>query len=306
MPLVSVILPVYNRARSVWRAAESVLAQTYPHVELIVVDDGSDDDLARALAPLRDRVTLLARPHAGAYAARNAGIAAARGPLLAFIDSDDVWRPDRLARQMPLVERLDVALVFGDAVHVAGPTDAPHPTGLTCFRVTPPARGRVAAHFIRGNFVPTTTVLVRRAALEADGGFSEDEPVSADYLAWYRIARRHELDYVDGPVADYTVHADGISADLEQSLGARIRLFSGELARTDDPDERDVLRHLLFNLALHLAVATARGRAPHGAATAWRTASAVGGVHAAPWTAAFLGRQLRQRGRRLLSRGEPV
>ena len=119
MPLVSVILPVYNRAASVARAIDSVLAQTYEPLELIVVDDGSTDrtrDVVRQFAP---GVTLVEQEHAGAYAARNRGIAHARGELIAFIDSDDAWLPEKLARQVPLMSRDEVGLVFGDTVHNA-------------------------------------------------------------------------------------------------------------------------------------------------------------------------------------------
>src|SRR5207302_10023568 len=101
-------------------------------------------------------------------------------------------------------------------------------------------------HFAWYNFVPTVTVLVRRRCLEEAGGFSEACALSADYLAWFRIALRHELDYVERPVAEYTVHADGISYDVGRSLRARIQLFSAELAATTDAPTRALLRRLLF------------------------------------------------------------
>jgi hypothetical protein len=147
-------------------------------------------------------------------------------------------------------------------------------------------------------------VLVRRSCLEEAGGFSEASELSADYLAWFRIALRHELDYVDRAVAEYTVHADGISFDLGRSLAARIDLFSAELAHTTDPATRAVLRRLLFNLSLHLPFAVLRGRArnvPHPLRLAWGTATMVASLEAAPWTAAFAVDQLYVRTRRLFS-----
>ncbi|HWW76847.1 MAG TPA: hypothetical protein VNZ44_15720, partial [Pyrinomonadaceae bacterium] len=153
-------------------------------------------------------------------------------------------------------------------------------------------------------FVPTCTVLVRRSCLEEAGGFSEASEVSADYLAWFRVALRHELDYVGRPVAEYTVHAGGISYALGKSLAARIALFRAELGQTADPSARGVLRRLLFNLSLHLALAALRSRArgvSRPLRLAWRTASSVAGFEAAPWAAAFAAEQLRVRTRRLLS-----
>jgi glycosyltransferase involved in cell wall biosynthesis len=251
--LVSVILPVYNREHSLPRAIESVLRQTYRDLELIVIDDGSTDGTRAAAERYAPRVRVLDQPHRGPYAARNLGLQHARGELVAFIDSDDAWLPDKLALQVPLMRRPEVGLVFGDVVHLPA-------RKKTSFQVAPPRRGRVAARFAWCNFVPTITVLARKRCLEEAGGFAE-VPLAADYLMWFRIALRHELDYVGRPVAEYTVHAEGISFDLGRSLLARIRLFSAELARTRDRTTRAIIRALLLNLSLRLGLAVVRGRA---------------------------------------------
>jgi glycosyltransferase involved in cell wall biosynthesis len=303
-PLVSVILAVHNREASVGRAIKSVLAQTYSPFELIVVDDGSTDGTRGVAEGFGAPVRLVTQAHAGAYAARNTGLRHARGELVAFIDSDDAWLPDKLAAQVPLMRRPEVGLVFGDAVHVTAPRENAPRTGRTSFVVSPPRRGRVAERFAWCNFVPTCTVLARRRCLEEVGGFSEASEVSADYLAWFRIALRHELDYVDQVVAEYTVHAEGISFALGRSLAARIVLFSAELAQTADPAARALLRRLLFNLSLHLALAALRGRAREVSdplRLAWCTASGTAGFEAVPWFAAFAAEQLRVRTRRLFS-----
>src|SRR4051794_32804277 len=215
MPGVSVILPVYNREQSVARAIRSVLTQTWTPLELIVVDDGSTDHTRDVLDSFRSQITVIEQPHAGAYAARNRGLRQARGELIAFIDSDDAWLPDRLASQMPLMERPEVGLVFGDVVHVR-PGDPRR--RITSFQVAPPRRGRVAAHFAWCNFVPTVAVLVRRRCLDEAGGFAEDVSLSCDYLMWFRIALRHKLDFVDGVVAEYSLSADSMSRDLGRSI----------------------------------------------------------------------------------------
>jgi glycosyltransferase involved in cell wall biosynthesis len=307
-PLVSAILPVHNRGPWIARAIESVLAQSYPAVELIVIDDGSTDDTAHILDRYGDRIVRVRGEWHNAYAARNAGIARARGGLIAFIDSDDRWWPDRLAQQIPRLDRRAVGLVYGDTVHVAGTPVALVPTGRTSFATTPPERGRVRDAFAWGNFVPTTTVLVRRQALADAGGFDARSPLGSDYAAWVAIARDHELDYCDAPVADYTVHGDGISFDLGRSLEARIAVFSRAAAGARVEAERRLLARLLFNLALHLAGACARRRTssvPHAASLAWRTAWRNAGVTALPWTVAFayhhsltraVGRPFRHRG----------
>ena len=253
MSLVSVILPVYNREALIGRAIESVLAQSYRPLELIVVDDGSTDGTRAVLERYKDDIVLLEQPRGGAYVARNLALRHARGELVAFIDSDDVWLPHRLASQVPLLRKPNIGLVFGDALHVPG-------RRRTCFQVSAPRRGRAAARFAWCNFVPTITVLARKSCIEEAGGFSEESTLACDYLLWFRIALRHELDFVDGIVADYTVNPEGISYNLSRSLAARIRLFSAELRRTTNRETRRVLRLLLLNLRLRFVLAVARGR----------------------------------------------
>jgi glycosyltransferase involved in cell wall biosynthesis len=248
-----VILPVYNRERWVARAIDSVLAQTYRNFELIVVDDGSTDGTRDVLERYGEHITLITQEHRGVYVARNLALQRARGELVAFIDSDDAWLPHRLASQVPLMQNPAVGLVFGDALHVPG-------RRRTCFQVSPPRRGRAAARFAWCNFVPTITVLARKSCIEEAGGFSEESTLACDYLLWFRIALRHELDYVESLVAEYTVHAEGISYNLGRSLGARIRLFSSELRRTTNRETRGVLKLLLWNLRLRLVLAVLRGR----------------------------------------------
>src|ERR1051326_7858600 len=104
-PSVSVVLPVYNREHSISRAVRSVLDQTYRDVELIVVDDGSTDGTREVVRQFAPHLTLIEHEHAGASAARNRGIAHARGELIAFIDSDDAWLSEKLALQVPLMTR---------------------------------------------------------------------------------------------------------------------------------------------------------------------------------------------------------
>jgi glycosyltransferase involved in cell wall biosynthesis len=299
MPDVSVILPVYNREHSVARAIRSVLAQTLRPLELIVVDDGSTDGTRDVLDSFGSRITVIRQPHAGAYVARNRGLRQSRGELIAFIDSDDAWLPDRLASQIPLMERPEVGLVFGDVVHVRPGSDRRR---VTSFQVAPPRRGHVAAQFAWCNFVPTSAVLVRRRCIEEAGGFAEDVSLSCDYLMWFRIALRHELDFIDRVVAEYTLSPDSISADLGRSIEARIQLFSAELARTSAPAARRILKRLLFNLSCSLALAAVRKRArsvvrPLRRARATAVSAAL--VQIGPWTAGFAMNQLRIRARRL-------
>lgn len=306
--LVSVILPVRNRERWVARAIASVLAQTYRPLELIVVDDGSTDNTLRVVREFESQASIVSQAQAGAYAARNTGLRRATGELVAFIDSDDAWLPQRLGIQVPLMARPEVGLVFGDTLHVSGAPGQLAKTGGTSFRVSPPRRGRVAGHFVWGNFVPTVTVLVRRRCFDELGVFPEVAR-SADYLKWFQVALHYEMDYVSAPVAEYTIHRGGISWNVGESLRARIQLFAEELRRTTDPSARDLIRHVLFNLSLHLGIAAVRGRAGRvsdALRITRQTAASVAGPEARPWMAAFVYHQLRTRTRRYFRGASPA
>jgi glycosyltransferase involved in cell wall biosynthesis len=298
-PLVSVVLPAWNRADWVARAIRSVLGQTHRSVELIVVDDGSTDDTGRVAQSFGHAVTLLGQSHRGPYAARNLGVRHASGELIAFIDSDDAWYPDRLARQLALLGDPTVGLVFGDADRVDYRGGTPRRHARTAFQVTPPRRGWVTDHFAYGNFIPTSSVLVRRGCLEEAGEFCDSAQLSADYVMWFRISLRYRLEYVDGPVFEYAMHAGGISRDLLAALRSRIELFRAMLAQAPDRRARDALLHILFNLQLHLAFARLRRDRVVGALADGVRAFRIGSPGASVrWTAGFVGNQVRVRSRR--------
>ncbi|MFZ2008101.1 MAG: glycosyltransferase family 2 protein [Stellaceae bacterium] len=171
-PLVSVVIPVYNRAHLIGRAIASVLAQGYQHFEIIVVDDASDDELAAALAQTADpRLRNIAHPrNRGAAAARNTGIAAARGEFVAFLDSDDIWYPQKLAFQ--------VAAMRDQPPEVAG-----HVCAYDCIKAGYKPR-RIAPNWLDQAFSravlfgctcgPGTTLLCRRAAFADVGPLDEE------------------------------------------------------------------------------------------------------------------------------------
>jgi glycosyltransferase involved in cell wall biosynthesis len=258
-PLISVILPVYNRSAWIARAIDSVLSQTYQRIELLVIDDGSTDATRRVLESYGSRITVLSQSHEGAEAARNLGLQCARGEFVAFIDSDDCWYSNRLSSQLPLFNRAEVGLVFGNAALVDYRLTPPQRLKRTFFDNVRPSRGRVMEAFTRGCFVPCSSVLARRQCFVESGGFRVGR-ASADYLKWLEIAANFEFDYIREPIFEYAIHSGGLSNNLIESLEDRSAAFSEMLAQNSNPAMARVVRRILFNLSWHLRIARLRQR----------------------------------------------
>jgi len=207
---VSVIIPTYNRASAVCEAIGSVLDQTYGDLEVLVVDDGSTDGTAGIVAETfgpDPRVKVLSRPNGGPAAARNHGIRQARGELIAFLDSDDLWEPDKLELQVAQLDaEPDVALSFTDRIS----QDAPG--GRTRFRETGFDGRTGIASLVAGNIpISTPCVVVRRAVLESVGLFDETFTCAEDWDLWLRVLSRHRVAAIDRPLTLIRRRDDSIS-----------------------------------------------------------------------------------------------
>jgi glycosyltransferase involved in cell wall biosynthesis len=208
LPLVSVIIPTYNRAALVQEAVASVLAQTCRDFELLVVDDGSTDGTAAALTPLAGQINLLRHPsRRGVSAARNTGIAAARGVWLALLDSDDLWLPEKLARQLAyLAAHPELELCQTEETWVR--------RGV---RVNPPlthrkAGGRIFFQSLERCLVSPSAVILHRRLLKKHGAFDEDLPAAEDYDLWLRLSWRYTVGLLPEPlIIKRGGHADQLS-----------------------------------------------------------------------------------------------
>jgi glycosyltransferase involved in cell wall biosynthesis len=201
-PQVSVIVPAFNSDATIQRALDSIAAQTFTDYEIIVVDDASTDRTVEAVMHCGgDRVTLLRHPHnRGAAAARNTGVAAARGRRVAFLDSDDAWKPGKLARQMMVLDKEspDIpACVSGYDLHKDGRTVA----------INLPILPR---HFRREilfgcTIGPGSTLVVERRIFDEIGGFDESFRRLEDWDWLLRFSERYEMAFVPEPLTDVYV-----------------------------------------------------------------------------------------------------
>jgi glycosyltransferase involved in cell wall biosynthesis len=229
--LVSVIVPAFNAASFIKSALESVLAQTYSQVEVIVVDDGSTDATPSIVRELGDRVRYVHQPNAGPAAARNTGIRNSTGELLAFLDADDVWRLDKLEKQVALISRNpDLGLVYSSLEEIDS-------HGVSRGYLKAKLRGMVLSEVLlgKGGAGMGSTGLIPRSVAERVGNFDERLPPCEDTDLLWRIAARYPIDYVDEPLAKYRIHSSNAHANLPRMRKAWTLLYAKALA---DPSVR--------------------------------------------------------------------
>ena len=238
----SVVIPCYNSLDFLPATVDSVLAQTFGDFELVLVDDGGTDDLAGWAATVDDpRVRVVRQDNAGVSAARNLGIDSARGELVVFLDSDDLWVPDALERLVACFDREpSLGLAYGgwDVIDAAG-----RPNGRVYVSTW---EGDVWEQFVIRNPVPASAVAVPRAVLVDLGGFEVNRdrfPIDVeDWELWVRIAAGHRVAVVSDVLVHHRLHDRNSSSDVA-SLEAAYRHFLDTVFEGVD-DDRLALRSL--------------------------------------------------------------
>ena len=235
-PIVSIVIPTYNRATYVTRAIESVLAQTYPNLELLVVDDGSMDDTETMIyryAAQDARIRFFRQANAGVSAARNRAVAESKGCYVAFLDDDDRWLPDKLVIQVAFMEahpRVVLSYTRSQLRHADGQGsgqfgESPWPP----LNDSPETFEDLLRPFV--NITPSR-VMVRAAVVRELGGFNTSYRVNEDYELWLRVAQRGRLAALDGALT--VTEKDG-------------RSTLSQCAITNARSGVEVLRHLALS-----------------------------------------------------------
>ena len=227
VPAVSVVLATYNQARWLAGAIETVRAQTFPDWELLVADDGSTDETGAVVArhAADTRIRHLPGPHAERCVARNRALAVARGDLVAFLDTDDRWHPEKLARQVAALEGTPVAGFCYTVARFVDAEDQPLP-----IRKPPVAlAGNLFSALLHGNFVILASVVARRKLVMDVGGFDETLAVCGceDWDLWIRLARERPVAVVDDELTRYR-HPGSTSAEqlLQSGLAVLERRYA--------------------------------------------------------------------------------
>jgi glycosyltransferase involved in cell wall biosynthesis len=301
--LVSVVIPSYNRAHIVRESIDSVLAQSYGNVEALVIDDGSVDNTREVVGTYTDpRVRYFYKPNGGLSSARNFGLSVAKGEYIAFLDSDDAWRPWKIAAQVEIFRRhATVGLIWSDmSSFTDGGTilDERHLRTYysvynlvnleeTCTRpgalaeLTPDAPadladcpyyvGDIFSHMFIGNLVHPPTAIVRRERLRKSGPFEPEVTGlgAEDYHFYFRISELGPVAFLDAPSTLYRVHASQMSTcnALHEARG-NLNVLRHWMARHPPNLDKSVIRHRLATSygwlgAEELRAGNPRAAAPH-------------------------------------------
>jgi len=223
---VDVVIPTYNGGRYIKEAIDSVLKQTLPANQIIVVDDASTEDINSKLKIYGDRIKIVRHQNnCGPAAARNTGIKAGCAPLIAFLDDDDVWAPDKLERQLPEFQMKEKpGLCYSSLIDC----DANLSPQMS-FRRQKKRSNEYVFHelYIEGFTIPTSTVVVLREAIERCGMFNESMTKSQDFECWLRMAMLYTVSCVPEPLCYRRHHTDTISAStpVSERLNYMLKAF---------------------------------------------------------------------------------
>jgi glycosyltransferase involved in cell wall biosynthesis len=235
LPAVSVVIATRNYGRYLAGAVRSVLEQSWTDLEVVVIDDGSTDDTPKIVEQfLSDpRVRHCRTDGLGQSRAKNLGIQLSRAPLIAFLDGDDEWLPNKLERQLPLFRDSQVGVVYSRRTLM---DDSGHDLA------TPQAammRGQMYDELLRRNPVCFSAVVVRRTIFESVGMFDAHLQLAIDYDLWLRVARHFFFDYVDEPLVRYRTGHANLSSRIVERLMTVLAILRRSLVRRRNQEVAD-------------------------------------------------------------------
>jgi glycosyltransferase involved in cell wall biosynthesis len=250
---ISVVIPAYNAAAFLPRCLKSVYAQTLKPHQIIVVNDGSSDGSAKVAAELG--ATVVNRPNGGLSAARNTGIQNATGDWIALLDADDLWSPEKLARQAEKINPNTVLIYTGIRIF------DDHGVRSELPAMDPAAVRNVLRY---RNPITPSTALIRRDAVVQDGGFREDIRACEDWEMWFRLQHLGEFQAISDPLTDYYVYPQSLSANPERMLTALDRIIDTTLVANLNGIQRWMWRRRIRAMQLCSAGLIARDNGLEG------------------------------------------
>jgi glycosyltransferase involved in cell wall biosynthesis len=267
-PTVAAIVPAYNAAALLPRSIESILSQTVPVTEVIVVDDGSTDETRQVAESFGPPVKCISQPNAGLAGARNSGIRAATSEWIALLDADDRWLPNKIEQQLNAAARHpECVLLYSDATVVL-------PDGSIAGHFLTdkgPISGWVFDRLLASCFMLPSTVMVRRKVLLDAGLFNESFRRVEDYELWLRLAREHQFYMVPDSLTLYERQPDSLSRNVAAMLMAQIEVLEPLLNQPLTPSQRANLKKRLGRTYFDLSYEMRDRDGRQAVSFAWRS-----------------------------------
>ncbi len=261
MASVSVVIPTFNRVCLLERALASVLTQSLPVDEIIIVDDGSTDNTVSTLKSLHPEVNLIQQDNQGVSAARNTGISAARHDWIALLDSDDVWHENKLERQINALKNAPEYLIcHSDEIWVR------NGVRVNQMNKHKKAGGHIFQHCLPLCAISPSAALIHRSLFEAIGLFDETLPACEDYDLWLRICSRYPVLYIDETlITKYGGHDDQLSRQYWGMDRFRIQALNKIISenKLNDSDREAATKMMLIKINIYLAGAAKHGNTEH-------------------------------------------
>jgi glycosyltransferase involved in cell wall biosynthesis len=216
MTKVSIILPVYNGEKYLSETIDSIIEQTFADWEIVAVNDGSTDNshsiLQQYKSNLGSKIKIIDQENSGVSVARNVAIDNSESEYLAFIDADDMWLPEKLEKQIKILDNNpDVALVYSDLLDLIENKTTRRKQILK----RKLQRGYIFEPLFYFNFIALSSVVLRKEMIEKYGNFDSDYKIIQDYDLFLRIAEKNVIDYVDESLLIYRIHENNISGNME-------------------------------------------------------------------------------------------
>jgi glycosyltransferase involved in cell wall biosynthesis len=262
MAPVSVVIPTFNSGHTVVEALESVLRQTVPPSEVIVVDDGSTDDTRRRLFPYFSRARYVAQRNQGVSAARNHGVRLARCEVVAFLDSDDVWHPRMVELQMRALAEARASGLVGTQVYEWPSQAAPSPGEIQ----TLPLREVPWKELVVRNPLTTSSVFARREILDRVGPFDDSLSGPEDHDMWLRVAEVAKVSLLMLPLVGYRRAAAGSLSKRVGAMEAGMRRILRKLDERGAWNGRRVLRRKAYSYCTYSCAQLHSAQGTHAAA----------------------------------------
>lgn len=226
MTKVSIILPVYNGEKYLSETIDSIIEQTFADWEIVAVNDGSTDNslfvLNKYKAKLESKMKVINKENAGVSSARNIAMENSTGEYLAFVDADDIWLPEKLGKQVMILNKNpDVALVYTDMCAIIEGKI----TQIKSIMKKKLYRGNIFEPLFYFNFIPLSSIVLRKEMIENYGNFDSNYKIIQDYDLLLRIAEDNEIDYVDESLLLYRIHVNNISGNVEMKEKENLELI---------------------------------------------------------------------------------